>query len=116
MIGEDTMVDLPNWRKPDKVFSLCQFIVCCRSTEEPKRHPVYEELLQRGAKLRFLSLPPRDVSSTAIRKALAAGDEPVGLSPQVMEYILSLIHISMCIRDSSCTTASACSNRSCCME
>ncbi len=87
MIGEDTMVDLPNWRKPDKVFSLCQFIVCCRSTEEPKRHPVYEELLQRGAKLRFLSLPPRDVSSTAIRKALAAGEEPVGLSPQVMEYI-----------------------------
>ena len=81
MIGEDTMVDLPNWRKPDKVFSLCQFIVCCRSTEEPKRHPVYEELLQRGAKLRFLSLPPRDVSSTAIRKALAAGEEPVGLSP-----------------------------------
>ena len=87
MIGEDTMVDLPNWRKPDKVFSLCQFIVCCRSTEEPKRHPIYEELLQRGAKLRFLSLPPRDVSSTAIRKALAAGEEPVGLSPQVMEYI-----------------------------
>ena len=44
-------------------------------------------MLQRGAKLRFLSLPPRDVSSTAIRKALAAGEEPVGLSPQVMEYI-----------------------------
>lgn len=88
MIGEDTMVDLPNWRKPDKVFSLCQFIVCCRSTEEPKRHPVYEELLQRGAKLRFLSLPPRDVSSTAIRKALGRRGRTCRAKPQVMEYIL----------------------------
>ena len=52
-----------------------------------RRREELQELLQRGAKLRFLSLPPRDVSSTAIRKALAAGEEPVGLSPQVMEYI-----------------------------
>lgn len=44
-------------------------------------------LEKRGASLSFLSLPPRDVSSTAIRAALAAGEEPVGLKPQALEYI-----------------------------
>lgn len=32
VIGEDTMFELKNWRKPDKIFGMCKFIVCCRST------------------------------------------------------------------------------------
>lgn len=87
IIGEDTMKDLPNWRKPEKVFGLCSFIVCCRSTELPKELPVYKQLRKMGAKLHFLSLPPLDVSSTAIRKQLVDGQNPEELSPQVMEYI-----------------------------
>lgn len=87
IIGEDTMLDLPNWRKPDKVFSLCTFIVCCRSTGEPRQSPVYHELVSRGAKLVFLSLPPRDVSATAIRAQLNRDQCPDVLEPQVMEYI-----------------------------
>lgn len=87
IIGEDTMQDLPNWRKPEKVFQLCDLIVCCRATNEPKELPVYKQLKKMGAKLHFLSLPPMDVSSTAIRKKLEAGQEPEELSPQVMEYI-----------------------------
>jgi len=87
IIGEDTMRDLPNWRKPEKVFGLCDFIVCCRSTDEPKQHAVYKQIKKMGAKLHFLSLPPRDVSSTAIREALSKGQCPDELAPQVMEYI-----------------------------
>ena len=33
IIGEDTLVDLPNWRKADKVFTMCRFLVCCRSSD-----------------------------------------------------------------------------------
>lgn len=87
IIGEDTMIDLPNWRKPEKVFQLCDFIVCCRATDEPKEHPVYKKLRKMGARLHFLSLPPMDVSSTAIREKLADGQAPEELFPQVMEYI-----------------------------
>ena len=39
LIGEDTLFDLPNWRRPDKVFTLCRFLVCSRETcsyVEPK--------------------------------------------------------------------------------
>lgn len=87
IIGEDVMLDLPNWRKPDKVFGLCQFIVCCRSTQTPKKHPVYKELTKRGAKLHFLSLPPRELSSTLLRERLARGESPAEIRPQALEYI-----------------------------
>lgn len=87
IIGEDTLKDLPNWRKPDKVFSLCRFLVCCRTSEGLREHPVIGELEQRGASFAFMTLPPSPVSSTAIREKLANGMEAEELPPQVMEYI-----------------------------
>lgn len=88
IIGEDTLFDLPNWRRPDKVFTLCRFLVCRRSTDEAlASHPAVCELEKRGARFEFLSLPPKDVSATAIREAIRSGAEPAGVKPQVLEYI-----------------------------
>lgn len=87
IIGEDTLLDLPNWRKPDKVFTLCQFLVCCRTSEELEKLPLTKKLASRGAKLHFLSLPPREISATEVRRKLAAGEEAGELSPQVRQYI-----------------------------
>lgn len=87
IIGEDTMLDLPNWRTPDQVFTLCEFIVCCRSTADLTAHPLYGELTARGARMHCLSLPPKDISSTDIRRQLGAGQYPEEIAPQVMEYI-----------------------------
>ncbi|NLI20954.1 MAG: nicotinate (nicotinamide) nucleotide adenylyltransferase [Clostridiales bacterium] len=87
IIGEDTLLDLPHWRTPDRVFELCAFLVCRRSTWDASDHPTVEELVARGAKLQYLSLPPLDVSATDIRKRLAAGETPPEVPPQVMEYI-----------------------------
>lgn len=87
IIGEDTLLDLPNWRSPDEVFSLCRFLVCRRSTQDASQHPIRIALEARGAQFTFLSLPPVDVSATAIRAQLAQGLAPDTLSPQVMEYI-----------------------------
>lgn len=87
IIGEDTLLDLPNWRKPDKVFSLCRFVVCCRTSRDVKSLPVVRELEARGARFAFLSMEPSPVSSTAVREKLWRGEEPAELAPQVMEYI-----------------------------
>lgn len=87
IIGEDTLLDLPNWRKPDKVFTLCRFLVCCRTSEELEKLPLTRELTSRGAKLHFLSLPPREISATEVRRKLAAGEPTEELFPQVQEYI-----------------------------
>lgn len=87
IIGEDTLLDLPNWRKPDKVFAMCRFAVCCRSSQDVRHLPVLRELEARGAQFVFLSLGASPVSSTAIRDSLLLGEECESLFPQVMEYI-----------------------------
>ena len=87
IIGEDTLLDLPNWRKVDKVFTLCVFGVCCRASTGLESLPLTRQLRQRGARLHFLSLPPRDISATEARRKIAAGEAVPELAPQVMEYI-----------------------------
>ena len=39
LIGEDTLFDLRNWRRPEKVFTLCRFLVCSRETGGLALHP-----------------------------------------------------------------------------
>lgn len=87
IIGEDTLVDLPNWRKVDKVFTLCRFLVCCRTSDEIRNHPFVGELEKRGASFAFLTLPPSVVSSTGVREKLKTGETVTELPPQVEEYI-----------------------------
>ncbi len=87
IIGEDTLLDLPNWREPDRVFSLCRFLVCRRSTMDARAHPVCRELEARGARFTFLSLPPVNISSTQVREKLRLKQTPAELAPQVTEYI-----------------------------
>ena len=87
IIGEDTFFDLPNWRKPDKVFELTRFLVCRRDTHDPEEDPRCGKMRKMGCKFSFLSLPPRDISSTAVRAELKEGGDPDELKPQVIEYI-----------------------------
>lgn len=87
IIGEDTLLDLPNWHQPDQIFALCRFLVCRRLTGDEDTGPLLRELETRGADFTFLPLPPADTSATGIRAALAAGKETADISPQVMEYI-----------------------------
>lgn len=87
IIGEDTLHDLPNWRKADKVFTMCRFLVCCRTSDEVRNQPIVEELMRRGASFAFMTLPPSEVSSTTIRTKLACGENVSEIPPQVEEYI-----------------------------
>ena len=87
LIGEDTLFALHSWRRPDKVFAMCRFLVCSRESEGLAQHPQVRALEERGAKFAFLSLPPDDESATAIREALLRDEAPRGVRPQVLEYI-----------------------------
>lgn len=87
IIGEDTLLDLPNWRTPDKVFPLCTFLVSRRATWDAAAHPLVPQLVARGAKFVYLSLPPLDISATDIRQSLAEGEEPAALPLPALEYI-----------------------------
>ena len=89
IIGEDTLYDLINWREPERVFQMCRFLVCYRpgTGDSTDAKAMREELKRRGARFAFLRAAVGDMSSTVIRARLAAGKEPEGLHPAVMEYI-----------------------------
>ncbi len=89
IIGEDTLYDLVNWREPERVFQLCTFLVCPRpgAGKGISSQAVLEELKRRGARFTYLSAAAGDVSSTMLRAQLAAGEEPDGIHPAVMEYV-----------------------------
>lgn len=87
LIGEDTMLDLPNWYKPDKVFSLCTFLVFARQSANADELSIVSELRARGAQLQFLSLPALDISSTEVRRLIKDGESVPQIEPQVLEYI-----------------------------
>jgi nicotinate (nicotinamide) nucleotide adenylyltransferase len=87
IIGEDTLLELPGWREPDRIFLFCDFLVCRRGAASAYDHPARRDMEARGAKFTYLSLPPEDISSTAIREDLAQGGRPGALLPQIAEYI-----------------------------
>ena len=89
IVGEDTLYDLVHWRSPEKVFAMCQFVVCKRAGAEVNVSvpEVTAELKRLGAKFSYLSGEAGDLSSTVIRMQLSHGEEPCGLPPAVMEYV-----------------------------
>lgn len=87
IVGEDTLLDLVNWREPDRVFQLCTFLVFRRFTQDASNHPIVRSLEARGAKFWYLSLPPQDISASSVRSRLASGEIPPELPLQVYEYI-----------------------------
>jgi len=87
IIGEDALMELPNWKKPDKLFSMCRFIVCRRTGEAESNEAFVHELEKRGARFAFLPLSAAQTSSTSIRRRIEEGQMPDELPPQVEEYI-----------------------------
>ena len=90
IIGADTLVDLPNWRSPEKVCRLCEFICI-------KRPGIDDATVQRamqrmeteyGKRIYLIDVSGPDISSTEIRNALAAGENTQAMLPEaVRNYI-----------------------------
>lgn len=114
IIGMDAFVDLPTWREPERLLSLCDFVIVTRPghpfSQFPDIGPLQEiqkvdssrllELddlgkgsvtipLTSGTSIHFLSIPPSPISASEIRKRLAAGAETKNLLPEpVASYII----------------------------
>ncbi|MDX1501640.1 MAG: nicotinate-nucleotide adenylyltransferase [Thermoanaerobaculia bacterium] len=92
LIGADSFVELPAWRRWSELVERCRLVVLSRPGWEvgADGRGVPEELraLAAGDRVRFLDSPPVEASSTAIRDLLAAGQEPPAgwLPPLVLEY------------------------------
>ena len=89
LIGADTLRALETWRQIDEVIHHCDFLVMMREGET--RRDVRELASgweARGARIRFLTAPRMNVSSTQIRRMVAQGESLAGLVPEpVAAYI-----------------------------
>lgn len=87
--GADMLLDLPDWRDPDRLLSLCQILVAWR--------PGYPQAVPAGlisalpaaqSRITVLPLTMQDVSSTLVRDRVAAGCSIHALvPPAVAAYI-----------------------------
>ena len=79
LIGADAFSEIETWRRWREVIAQVEFIVLSR--------PGYDYDVPEGAKVHRLDTLQLDVSSTSIRRALAAGEIPESLPEAVSQYI-----------------------------
>jgi len=79
LIGADAFAEIRTWRRWEEVARLVHFLVVSRPGH---RYEIPPQV--RAERLDTVDMP---VSSSAIRRMLAAGERPVQLPPAVMEYI-----------------------------
>jgi nicotinate-nucleotide adenylyltransferase len=87
IVGGDMALSLPNWREPAAILSLAALGVAER--EGVRRADISERLAGLGTRnLRFFDMPRLDVSSSLIRRLVAAGRPIRYLVPDaVADYI-----------------------------
>lgn len=77
LMGADTLADLPNWREPDAVLSLAKPLVVQRPGETTPETDA-----------QIVEMPAMDLSSSEIRRRIAAGESIKGMTPDsVDEYV-----------------------------
>ena len=89
LMGEDALMDLPNWARPQRILELARLVVARR---EDSSLEALEEAERRlpglGERVAWLKMPVVAVSATEIRERVRE-DQPIGdLAPAaVEEYI-----------------------------
>jgi nicotinate-nucleotide adenylyltransferase len=75
IVGADTAATLPSWREPDALLDLAELAVVTRrgSAEDAVRDRLRDLLAGHPRRVRFLSMPAVEVSSSAARERAEAG-------------------------------------------
>ncbi|MAG35198.1 MAG: nicotinate (nicotinamide) nucleotide adenylyltransferase [Dehalococcoidia bacterium] len=87
--GADMLLDLPDWRDPDRLLSLCRVLAASRPGY-PKEVPadLLAALPAARSRVAIVPITKRDISSTLVRERLACGRSIHSLvAPAVEEYI-----------------------------
>jgi nicotinate-nucleotide adenylyltransferase len=86
LMGSDNLIDLPSWKNPDKIMSLCTIVVFPRSHDNIKR----VQSQYRDKVIYLQGAPVIEISSTTIRDLIQKGRSIRYLvPPEVEELIIS---------------------------
>lgn len=84
--GADAIMDMPLWKEPERVMSLCQ-IAAARRPGAPDIDAVALQSVipQASSCVRIIDVPQVDISSTAIRERIRRGKSISGMVPVAVE-------------------------------
>jgi nicotinate-nucleotide adenylyltransferase len=93
LMGADSLRDLPTWKEPERLCRLAAIVVVGRSESQDadaKAEPFTGELASRAARFEQVDMPSIELSSSAIRRRIAAGQSIRYRTPRAVEkYIES---------------------------
>ena len=88
MVGADTLRDVPNWREPEEIFRLSTPLVVSRPGQPIPDLSALASFCSERNRPQLVEMAPIDVSSSEIRRRIAAGEAIDGLTPPaVADYI-----------------------------
>jgi nicotinate-nucleotide adenylyltransferase len=84
--GADAIIETVTWRRPEEIAALCEFVAVTRPGYPLER--LSEAELAPGTRIHVLHMPGLEISSTEIRRRVAAGESVRYLvPPPVARYI-----------------------------
>lgn len=90
IMGTDSAITLPKWKRAGDVARLCTVVVAQRPGQSARRLHEVMNASPVAFDVIYLDVPQVDVSSTQVREALAHGADVTGmLPPAVAEYVTS---------------------------
>ncbi len=89
IMAADSLASIDTWREPDRILELVPWVVGPRpGTEVPSRTALEERFGERARRITLLDGPALDVSSSELRRRVAA-DRTIGyLVPQAVEQLI----------------------------
>ena len=90
IMGADSLRDLPLWKCPERILSLCTVVVAIRDGARPEdfRRMILERQAQFGGSIQELRTPDLDISSHVIRERIRKGKSVRYFLPdEVITYI-----------------------------
>lgn len=90
IVGADSLFHMKDWRCPERIFANCTVLAAVRGAERTMDLERQARILKEeyGAEIRILDTKPVDISSSDIRRRIAAGESAAWEVPEaVLTYI-----------------------------
>ena len=89
VMGLDALLDLPNWREPERLASLATLAVAVRGGQRLEAADLQKLLPGLDRRVVWLDMPDIEVSATDVRRRAGEGTSLAGLVPAPVErYVL----------------------------